>query len=82
MINFEIKVWNNEKLYQSIQSYMLLLNWSRKKGRMQKSETDADPPLGGWGAGLKEPTQKIFSFIIGYNIRKLKYQKPLGPYMG
>ena len=50
---------------------------------MQKSETDVDPPLGGWGAGSKEPTQKRFSFIIiGYNISKLKYQKPLGPYTG
>ena len=44
MINFEIKIWNNEKLYQSIQSFMSVLNWSTKKGRMQKSETDADPP--------------------------------------
>ena len=26
MINFEIKIWNNEKLYQSIQSYMSVLN--------------------------------------------------------
>ena len=26
MITFEIKIWNNEKLYQSIQSYMSVLN--------------------------------------------------------
>ena len=26
MINFEIKVWNNEKLYQIIQSCMSVLN--------------------------------------------------------
>ena len=50
---------------------------------MQKSETNVDPPLGGWGASSNEPTQKRFSFIIiGYNIRKLKYQKHLGPYTG
>ena len=48
MINFEIKIWNNSKLHQSIQSCMSVLNWSRKKGKMQKSETDADPP---WGDG-------------------------------
>ena len=40
---------------------------------MQKSETDADPPLEGWGVGSKEPTKKIFPFIIiGYNISKLE----------
>ena len=48
---------------------------------MQKSEMDVDPPWGGWGESSKEPTQKIFPFIIiGYNIRKIKYQNPLGPY--
>ena len=26
MITFEIKIWNNAKLYQSIQSYMSVLN--------------------------------------------------------
>ena len=36
MITFEIKIWNNEKLYQSIQSYMSILNWSRKKGKNAK----------------------------------------------
>ena len=56
MINFEIKIWNNVKLYQSIQSYMSVLNQSRKKGKMQKSEMDVDPPWGRWGTGLKEPT--------------------------
>ena len=45
---------------------------------MQKSETDADPPLGGWGAGSKAPTQKIFHFYYYW----LQYQKPLGPYTG
>ena len=50
---------------------------------MEKSETDADPPLGGWGAGSKEPSQKIFSFIIiGYNINNIKYKNPIGPYRG
>ena len=48
MITFEIKIWNNAKLYQGIESYMSVLNWGRKKGRMQKSETEADPP---WGDG-------------------------------
>ena len=44
---------------------------------MQKSETDAS------GAGSKELTQKIFIIIIiGYSIRKLKYQKNIGPYTG
>ena len=43
---------------------------------------NVNPPQGRWGVGSKEPTQKIFSFIIiGYNIRKMKYQKPIGPYM-
>ena len=44
MITFELKIWNNAKYYQSIQSYMSILNYNRKKGKMQKSETDANPP--------------------------------------
>ena len=83
MITFEIKIWNNAKLYQSIQSCMSVLNYSRKKGRMQKKWNGRRSPLGGWGAASKEPTHKRFYFIIiGYNISKLKYQKPLGPCTG
>ena len=49
---------------------MSVLKKSRKKGTMQKSETDTDPPWGGWGAGLKEPTQKILFYYYW-----LRYQK-------
>ena len=46
----------------------------QKKGEKAQKWNGRRSPLGGWGAGSKEPTQKIFSFIIiGYNISKLKY---------
>ena len=55
----------------------------QKKWKNAKKWNEHGSPLGGWGAGSKEPTQKRFNFIIiGYNISKLKYQKPLGPYTG
>ena len=50
---------------------------------MQKSEIDADPPRGDGERARKSLLKKKISFIIiGYNISKLKYQQPLGPYMG
>ena len=70
MINFEIKIWNNEKLYQSIQSWMSVLNQSRKKGRMQKSETDANPPRG-MGSELERAYSKKNSFYYYW----LQYHK-------
>ena len=82
MINFELKIWNNEKYYQSIQSCMSILNQNRKKGKKQKSEKDVDPPWGDGERVRKSPLKKISFVIIGYNISKLKYQKPLGPYTG
>ena len=35
----------------------------QKGEKMQKSETDMDPPLGGWGVGSKEPTRND-SFLL------------------
>ena len=46
MITFELKIWNNAKHYQSIQSCMSILNLNRKRGKMQNNETDVDPSLG------------------------------------
>ena len=56
----------------------------QKKGKKnKKSETDADPPWGDGEQARKSLLKKRFSFIIiGYNISKLKYQKPLGTYTG
>ena len=55
----------------------------QKKGKKQKNEMDADPPQGDGERARKSLLKKIFYFIIiCYNINKLKYQKPLGPYMG
>ena len=83
IISFELKIWNNEKYHQSIQSYMSILNQNRKKGKMQKSETDVNPSWGDGERARKSLVKKRFHFIIiGYNISKLKYQKPLGPYTG
>ena len=48
MITFEIKIWNNAKLYQSIQSCMSVINRGEKREKSKKSEMDADPP---WGDG-------------------------------
>ena len=64
MINFEIKVWNSEKLYQSIQSNMLVLNSSRKKGKMHKSEIDADPLWGDWERARKSLLKKDFLLLL------------------
>ena len=50
---------------------------------MQKNEMDVDTPWGDGEGTRKSLLKKIFYFIIiGYNIIKLKYQKPLGPYTG
>ena len=50
---------------------------------MKKRDKDMDPPWGDGEWARKSLLEKIFYFIIiGYNIRKLKYQKPLGLYMG
>ena len=64
MINFEIKIYINAKLYQIIQSCMSVLNWSRKKGRMQKSETDADPPWGDGERARKSLLKKYFILLL------------------
>ena len=70
MINFELKIWNNAKYYQIIQSNMSILNQNRKKGKMQKSEMDADPPRGDGEQARKSLFEKIFFYQ-----KKLKYQK-------
>ena len=55
----------------------------QEKGKKAQKWNGRRSPMGGWGVGSKEPTQKRFHFIIiGYNIRKLKYKKPLGTYTG
>ena len=71
MITFEIKIWNNAKLYQSIQSYMSAVNQSRKNGRMQNSETDVDLPPRGMGSGLKRAYSKKIPFYYYW----LQYHK-------
>ena len=64
MINFEITVWNSAKLYQSIQSFMSVLNESRKKSKKQKSEMDADPPLGDGERTRKSLLKKDFLLLL------------------
>ena len=49
-----------------LSKYTILHNKTKleqKRGKMQKSEMYADPPLGGWGVGLKEPAQND-SFLL------------------
>ena len=45
----------------------------QKKGKKQKSETDADPPSGDGERARKSLLKKKKIIIIGYNIRKMKY---------
>ena len=71
MINFELKIWNNEKYYQSIQSCISILNWNIKRGKMQKSETDTDPPRGDEEWAQKSLLKKRISF----NYYWLQYYK-------
>ena len=72
MITFEIKIWNNAKLYQSIQSYMSVLNQSIKKGRMKKKKVKRTQiPLGGMGSGLERAYSKNIFFYYYW----LQYQK-------
>ena len=70
IINFKIKIWNNEKLYQSIQSYMSVLNQSRIKGKRQKVERTQIPPRG-MGRGLERAYSKKISFYYYW----LQYQQ-------
>ena len=70
MINFEIKVCNSEKLYQSIQSCMSVLNQSKKKGKRKKVKW-TQIPLGGMGSELKRAYSKKILFYYYW----LQYQK-------
>ena len=54
---------NNGKYDQSIQSFTTRLNLEQKPRKVQKSETDADPPQGRWGVGSKEPTQSDYFLL-------------------
>ena len=47
-----------------------------------KIDIDANPPRGNGERARKSLLKRFYFIIIGYNIRKLKYQKPLGPYTG
>ena len=66
--------------YTTLQIRWMLV-WKGMNKKQQKRHRRKSPQ-GGWGMGSKEPIPKLILFIIGYNIRKLKYQKILGPYIG
>ena len=38
--------------------------YCKKRNEKQKKRHGRKSPQGGWGAGLKEPTQKIFSLLL------------------
>ena len=44
-----------------------------KSEKVQKSQ-NAGSPLGGWGAGSKEPTQTWFFIIKGYNNQQINWK--------
>ena len=47
MINFELKIWNNEKFHIIKPSYIVNAKIKQKKGKnAKKNETDVDSPLG------------------------------------
>ena len=66
MITFEIKIWNNEKLYQSIQPFMSVLNQIIKKGRMQTKLKRTQIPPGGMGSGLERAYSKKIYYYYYY----------------
>ena len=74
MIAFQIKIWNNEKCYQSIQSFITRLSQSKKQEKKnKKGEMDADPPWGDGEWAQKSLLERINFIIISYNIIKLNY---------
>ena len=59
-----------------LSKYTILHNKTKleqKREKMQKSETDTDPPWGDGEWARKSLLEMIFIIIIGYNISKLNY---------
>ena len=72
---------DNKSKYTTLQIRTMLD--CNKKRTKRKKNTQTQIPPGGMGSGLERAYSKnIFFIIIDYDIRKLKYQKPLGPYTG
>ena len=57
----EYKIDNKSK-YTTLQIRTMLD--CKKKERKAKKRHGRKSPQGGWGAGSKEPTQKIFSLLL------------------
>ena len=78
MINFEIKIWNNAKLYKSIQYCMSVLNQSIKKGKYKKVKQTQIHPRG-MGSGLERAySKKDFLLLLLVTISvKLNIRIPL-----
>ena len=62
MITFELKMWNNVKYYQSIQSFMSILNWNKKRKCKKVKQTRI--PLGEMVNRLERAYSKRFFFLL------------------
>ena len=71
MINFELKTQNNEKYYKTKPYYMSILKQNRKNGKMQKNETDADPPCGDGDRARKSLIKRYFLLLLLVKIPKI-----------
>ena len=62
MITFALKIWHNEKCYESIKICMSRLNQNIKKGKCKKVKRTRIPPRG-MGSGLERAySKKIFFY--------------------
>ena len=54
---------DNELKYTTLQ-IRATLDLKKMNEKAKKKNTDANPPMGGWGMGSKEPIQKIFLLTV------------------